>query len=143
MKSSAALLCSSLAQAAANDRAAVHKVSEKLLPLLDTENFLHDGKYSIKVVIAGQEVETKNARETVLLRLGALTKAVAPDLYHRYGKFFDERLAPVKTLDDALNQCLHAAADYPIHMDDVRFRKGASGFRPAFAEFYSRPGQLR
>ena len=91
-----------LAQAVANDRAAVHEVLEKLLPLLDTTDFLPDGKNSIKVVIAGQEVETKNARETALLRLGALTKAIAPDLYQRYGKFFDERLAPVKSLDDAL-----------------------------------------
>jgi hypothetical protein len=96
------LFAQGLAQAIANDRAAVHKVLEKLLPLLNTTDFLPEGKNSIKVVIAGQEVETKNARETALLRLGALTKAIAPGLHRRYGKFFDERLAPVKSLDDAL-----------------------------------------
>ncbi|MCC6393981.1 MAG: TlpA family protein disulfide reductase [Bryobacterales bacterium] len=91
-----------LASAAPNDRAAVHQVLERLLPLLEEPGFLTDGNSSFQVVVAGQEVRVKSGRQAVLLRIGALTSAVAPDLYQRYGKLFDERLASVKSLADAL-----------------------------------------
>ncbi len=45
---------------------------------------------------------TKNARETVLLRLGSLDRAIAPEEYARNEKKFDPRLGSVRTLEDAL-----------------------------------------
>lgn len=83
--------------------AAVRAALARLLPLFADERFLTDVKYagSIKAVSAGQEIETRNARETVLFRLGTLSRVVAPDLYTRYETLFDARTAKVRDLADA------------------------------------------
>jgi peroxiredoxin len=81
---------------------AVRSVLARLFPLFDDETFLANVPAAIATSIGGTEVRTKNARETVLLRLGALARVIAPEEYARNEKKFDPRVASVKTLDDAL-----------------------------------------
>ena len=93
-----------LAHAAAAHPEAVRTVLARLLALFDDPTFLADVRFvaSITARIGEIEVRTKNARETVLLRLGALARAIAPEVYERNAKKFDSRVNSVKTLGDAL-----------------------------------------
>ena len=108
-----------LAHAAAAHPEAVRTVLTRLFPLFDDESFLANAPGSITAHIGNIKVQTKNARETVLLRLGALARVVAPEEYAKHEKKFDRRLASVKTLDDAL-----LLADAPI--------EGNGNRKPAF-----------
>jgi hypothetical protein len=90
-----------LGRAAVKDKAAVRMVLGRLLPLFDDKAFLTDVKVSMKVQLGNEDVQTKNARETALLRMGALSKAIAPDVYERYDSLFDGRLLTVQNLEDA------------------------------------------
>jgi peroxiredoxin len=81
---------------------AVHTVLSRLFPLFDDETFLTNVPVSITARVGGTEVRTKNARETVLLRLGALARVAVPEEYARNEKRFDLRVASVKNLDEVL-----------------------------------------
>ena len=96
------LFSEGLPHAAVAHPEAVRTVLARLFPLFDDETFLADVRASITTRIGGTEVRTKNARETVLFRLGALARVIAPEEYARHEKKFDPRVASVKTLDDAL-----------------------------------------
>jgi len=123
-----------LALAARKHPGAVRNVLVRLLPLFIDEKFLMNvpDVVSMKAVIGGQEVETKNARETVLLRLGALSKAVAPDLYKQYEALFDSRVASVNGLEGAL-----AVAEAPTQRNQAqaRFDFGSAPLDSALAEW--------
>ena len=102
-------------------REAVRSVLARLLPLFGDETFLTDIPAAITARVGGTEIRTKNGRETVLLRLGALARVVAPEEYARNESKFDPRLASVKTLEDVL-----LIADAPI--DGNRPKKGEFDF---------------
>jgi thiol-disulfide isomerase/thioredoxin len=91
-----------LPHAAATQPRAVRTVLARLLPLFDDERFLADVAGTITARIGDIEVRTKNARETALLRLGALARVVAPEEYAKNEKKFDRSVALVKTLDEVL-----------------------------------------
>ncbi len=96
------LFSEELPHAAAAHPEAVRPVLARLFPLFEDETFLANMPVSITTRIGGTEVRTKNAREIVLLRLGALARVAAPEEYVRNEKKFDSRISSVKTLDEVL-----------------------------------------
>jgi len=93
-----------LARAAAQHPDSVRGALTRLLPLFADPAFLADFRnpISMKVIVGRQELETKSARDTALIRLCALAKVLAPELLSQHAELFDARLSVIRTLDDAL-----------------------------------------
>lgn len=80
------------------------KALERILPLFETDPALLTGfRVRVNLQIKQRRIETRNARETALLRLGALSKVIAPSLYEQHAGLFvgaANFLAAVENIED-------------------------------------------